>query len=124
MPELKRLLGILIFCASLSACAAVSDPCTINTAIVPANATADHSAATPGDQVQFSLSSSVKGNCPLLPDKLGSWSTSDPVNTTITNQTAAQAIVKCLNPTATSATITNSGSIRGRPFPAATLVCK
>src|SRR5581483_1777641 len=124
MPESKRLLGFLIFWASLSACAGLTDPCTINIAIVPANATADHSAATPGDQVQFSLSSSVKGNCPLLPDKLGSWSTSDPVHTTIINQMAAQATVKCVNATPSPATVTISGSIRGRPFPAATLVCK
>lgn len=63
-----------------------SDQCLITAAIVPPAGTADHAAASPGNEVQFSLTSSVKGNCPLVADRGGTWSTSDPANTAISNQ--------------------------------------
>jgi hypothetical protein len=103
---------------------AVNDPCTITTTITPLNATADHNADSPGNQVQFSLASSVKGNCPLIPDIAGEWSTSDPENTTISNDPANAGLAVCLHETPTPATITYSGRIRGRTFPSATLDCK
>jgi hypothetical protein len=101
-----------------------SNTCRIDTAIIPPNATADHSAAVPGNQVQFSLASTVKGNCPLIADRAGVWSTSDPVNTTISNQAPTQGLATCLKPAPTSATISNSSTVRGHAFPSVTLVCK
>jgi hypothetical protein len=117
-------LPLLFSCALIAVCGTSSDRCTINTAIIPPNATADHSAAMPGNQVQFSLASTVKGFCPLMPDRIGVWSTSDPVNTTISNQAPTQGLATCLNATPTSATISNSSTVRGHVFPSATLVCK
>jgi hypothetical protein len=97
----------LLSCMLMLACGSSSD-CTIHTAIIPPNATADHSAAVPGNQAQFSLTSTVRGNCPLIPDQLGIWSTSDPVNTTISNQAPTQGLATCLSATPTPATISNS----------------
>jgi len=95
----------------------------ITTGITPQNATSDHG-TVPGNEVQFSLSSTVKGNCPLIADFVGVWSTSDPVNTSIGNQAPTQGLATCLSATPTPATISNSGTIRGHAFPSATLVCK
>jgi len=111
-------------CASMAGCGVSSDRCMVTTAIAPVNATADHNAAAPGNEVQYSLSSTVKGNCPLIPDFFGVWSTSDPVNTTISNEASTQGLATCLNATPTPATISNSGMITGKGYPSVTLVCK
>jgi hypothetical protein len=52
--------SLLLLCASLAACGVSSDRCLVTTSIAPVNATADHNAAAPGNEVQFSLSSTVK----------------------------------------------------------------
>ena len=96
-----------------------SNDCVITANVVPASAIADHSAASPGNQVQFSTSSTVSGNCPLIPDTLGTWSTSDPGNTSI----SGTGLAACLSATTTPATISNSGTVRGRKFASATLTC-
>jgi hypothetical protein len=118
------LLALPFLCASMAACGISSDKCVVTTAIAPVNATADHNAPAQGNEVQFSLSSTVKGNCPLIPDFVGVWSTSDPVNTTISNQASIQGQATCLNATPTPATISNSGTVTGKGFPSVTLVCK
>jgi hypothetical protein len=118
------LLPQVLLCASMAACGGTSnDTCVINTGITPPNATADHATA-PGNEVQFSLSSTVKGNCPLMADFVGVWSTSDPVNITISNQAPTQGLATCLNATQTPATISNSSTIPGHAFPTTTLVFK
>ena len=94
--------------------------CLITANVVPASAIADHNAAAPGNQVQFSTSSTVSGNCPLIADTLGTWSTSDPGNTSISNA----GLATCLSATTTPATISNSGTVRGRKFTSATLTCR
>ena len=120
-----RSLAILLLCLLLNLfCGAVNEPCKITTAIHPPSATADHTAPAPANAVQFSLSSSVEGNCPMIPDMGGEWSTSDPDNTTISGQSPTEAVAVCLRATPAPVTITNSGRIRGHKFPAATLVCK
>src|ERR1035437_299508 len=123
MRERLWLMPLLLSCTWMVACGSSSD-CTIDTAIIPPNATADHSAAVPGNQAQFSLTSTVKGNCPLVPDYLGVWSTSDPVNTTISNQAPTQGLATCLNVTPSPATISNSSTVRTKAYPSSSLVCK
>jgi len=119
------LLALVFLCASMAACGGISsDRCVVTNAIAPVNATADHNATAPGNEVQFSLSSTVKGNCPLIPDFVGVWSTSDPVNTTISNQASTQGLATCLSATPTPATISNSGTVTGKSYPSVTLVCK
>ena len=116
--------SLLLLCASLVACGVSSDRCSVTTSIAPVNATADHNAAAPGNEVQFSLSSTVKGDCPLIPDFVGVWSTSDSVNTTISNQASTQGLATCLSATPTPATISNSGTVTGKSYPSVTLICK
>jgi len=115
---------LLVLCGLMATCGGAPDTCVITTAITPISATADHNAAAPGNEVEFVLSSSVKGNCPMVPDRLGVWSTSDPVNTTISNQAPTQGLATCLNATSTPATISNSGTVRTKTYPTASLVCK
>jgi hypothetical protein len=117
------LLGVMLCCVFLASCGGYSNSCTINAAVTPMNATADHSAPAPGNQVQFLLASTVKGNCPLIPDSVGVWSTSDPVNTTISNQAPTQGLATCLNATPTSVAISNTSTVRGHSFTPATLTC-
>jgi hypothetical protein len=119
------LLAPVFLCASMAACGDISsDRCVVTTAIAPLNATADHNAAAPGNEVQFSLSSTVKDTCPLIPDFVGVWSTSDPVNTSISNQASTQELATCLSATPRRATMSNSGTVTGKGYPSVTLVCK
>jgi hypothetical protein len=118
------LLSLVLVCASMAACGTSSNTCMMTTGIAPENATADHNATPPGNEVQFSLSSTVQGNCPLVPDFLGVWSTSGPVNTAISNQAPTQGLATCLNATSTPATISNSSTVRTKAYPSSSLVCK
>src|SRR5260370_41099309 len=119
------LLPLLFLCGLMSTCGLTSsDACVITTAMTPLTGTADHNATAPGNEVQFSLSSSEKGNCPLIPDFVGVWSTSDPVNTTISNQAPTQGLATCLNATPTPATISNSSTALTKAYPSSSLVCK
>ncbi|HWY19607.1 MAG TPA: hypothetical protein VNX26_00205 [Candidatus Acidoferrum sp.] len=118
------LLPLLLLCGLMAACGLTSsDACVITTAMTPSSATADHNATAPGNEVQFSLSSTVKGNCPLVPDFVGVWSTSDAMNTTISNQAPTQGLATCLNATPTPATISNSSTVRTKTYPSSSLVC-
>ncbi len=108
----------------LSTCGAIGgDNCAITAAVIPSSATADHSSPPPGNQVQFTAFSNVTGNCPLIADHVGSWSTSDPADTAISNEPATKGLATCLN-AAPPATVAYSGTVRGRVFASATLLCK
>ena len=61
------LLGLLS-CVFLPSCGGYGNTCTVTAVVTPATATADHSAITPGNQMQFSIKSTVTGNCPLVAD--------------------------------------------------------
>ena len=94
--------------------------CFITAIVTPLRAISDHNAPPPDDQVQFATVSSVSGNCPLTPDTVGTWSTSAPGNTSISDT----GLATCLSATTTPATISNSGAVRGRKFISATLTCR
>lgn len=115
------LLVALIFLGLFVGCGGTpSDQCHITAFVTPISTISDHLAAPPGNQVQFTLVSSVSGNCPLAPDTLGTWSTSAPGNTSIDST----GLAKCLGSTTTPATISNSGTVHGRGFTSATLTCR
>lgn len=119
---LLRICALILPCFYLTSCG--SNTCDISTSISPETATADHKAASAGNRAQFSLSSHVSGVCQQTPDFVGTWSTSDPVDTTIqADPTSNAGIATCVNATPNPATISNSGKIRGKPFPTATLTC-
>jgi hypothetical protein len=92
--------------------------CTQSIRIDPVAVTADHSASPPGNQVTFTATLVNTGsNCPFTATVIGnvdaSWTTSDTVNTTISNQKTSigtNGLATCLNATApaTPATITAS----------------
>ena len=115
------LLAAMLSCVLLASCGGYANTCAVTAAITPATATADHNLPSPGNQAQFSLTSSVSGNCPYIADTIGTWSTSDPVNVPITSQ----GLATCKNgPVSILATISNSGTVRGHAFTSATLTCK
>ena len=115
-------LSLVLPCALLAGCGSALPGCNITATINPSSATADHLAAVPGNQVQFALASTETGsNCPLAPNNIGSWSTSDPGNTKIN---AASGLATCLATTSSPAIISNSSTVAGRPFTTATLSCQ
>jgi hypothetical protein len=116
------LVGVLS-CVFLASCGGYDNSCTISAAITPATTTADHDASAPGNQAQFSVKSTASGNCPLVADKIGTWSTSDTVTVTIGNQVPTQGLATCVNATSSPVTITNDGNIRGHAITSATLTC-
>jgi hypothetical protein len=124
-PWFAFLLLFLLAALSAGCGSSPNNQCVISTATLPLGATADHTQAAPGDQVQFSLQSSAVGNCPLPPDFMGVWSTSDPVNTSISNQAPTLGLATCLNATTAPVTISNSSTVRGiKSYPSVTLTCK
>jgi hypothetical protein len=99
---------------------APQNSCTITAIVTPLSAISDHNVPPPDNQVQFAAVSNVSGNCPLTPDTVGTWSTSEPGNTSISDT----GLATCLGPTTAPATISNSGTVRGRKFVSATLTCR
>jgi len=113
---------VSVFCIGCGG--SMSNSCIITANVTPASAIANHNLAPPANQVQFSTIGNATGNCPLLPDMVGTWSTSDPGHTSISNQAGSVGLATCLGATATPATISNSGTIRGKGFTSATLACQ
>lgn len=128
LPKAFAFLTLVAFAVLLTSCGGGSmASCSISTSVVPMSATADHTAPAPGNQVKFSVSSKVSGMCPMTPDSSGTWSTSDPTDVSLNNisaQAANTITATCVNATATPANISNSGTVRGKTFPAAMLSCK
>jgi hypothetical protein len=123
MKRTLFLLCVVLTWVFLASCGGYGNSCTVTADVTPATATADHSAVPPGNQMQFSIKSTVTGNCPLVADQAGSWSTSDAVNTTISNQAPTQGLATCLNATPNPVTITETGTVRGHSITPATLTC-
>jgi len=121
MKRTLFLSGVLLSCLFLTSCGGYR--CEITAAVTPATSTADHNASAPGNQMQFSIKSAVTGDCPLVRDKIGSWSTSDTVNTTISNQAPTEGLATCVNATSNPVMITNNGDFRGHAITPATLTC-
>ncbi len=128
MGRTLRLSAVTLSCVLLGSCGVSGginpNTCTITAVVTPSSATADHSMRPPGNQVQFSTTSTVTGNCPLIPDQIGSWSTSDPANTIISNEVPTQGLATCLNATLNPAAISYSGTLRGHTFAPAAFACK
>lgn len=129
MPRERWFAFLLLFLLAALWAGCGSSPnnrCVISTATLPLNGSADHTLAAPGNQVQFSLQSSTTGSgpCPEIPDFIGVWSSSDPVNTSISNTAPTQGLATCVNASTTPVTISNSSLARGHSYPSVTLTCK
>lgn len=121
MKTLLLLLAAIFLSAACAGCGGTpQNTCNITAIVTPLSAISDHLAAPPGNKVQFATVSSVSGNCPLIADTLGTWSTSAPGNTSIDST----GLATCLGATTTPATISNSGTVHGRGFTSATLTCR
>jgi hypothetical protein len=116
----------------LTGCAvkpAANSGCTLVEDIFPATATADHSAAAPGNQVSFGVgfavgpgSAATCGIPALVPAPSDfTWVSSDPINAPISNVTATAGVATCVGSTTVPATI-SAGSAAN--IKVATLTCK
>ena len=123
MKQILLLAGVVAL-GCIAGCGGSMNTCSVSASVTPANATANHAAAAPGNQVQFSIASTVTGNCPLIPDAIGTWSTSDPVHTSISNQAGTQGLATCVSATTIPATISTTGTVRGRSVSSTTLTCQ
>jgi len=139
MKNILRPLAGTLFCVWFTSCGGGGfttppqsihspSPCPVDPVVLPATATADHTASPPGNQVQFSAvvewpSPPPPGVCPQI-IAVGSWTTSDPVNTSISNQPATAGLATCLNATPSPATIGYTDMAFGKPYTSATLTCE
>jgi hypothetical protein len=110
------LLLFLLLIAFIAGCGGSSTPdCTTAVAlgILPSPATADHSAASPGNQVQFLGFDTLPAGCEPLPGPIRpdlKWTVSDPVNVSIGNtQNVDYGLATCKNATAAAVTVTATG---------------
>jgi len=123
---LSAFLLILFLCMLLNGCGTTSENKFVVTAtITPATAVANHSLATPGNEVQFSTKFTMTGNC-ALPQNIvaGSWSISSPTKISLSKSTSTQTVATCLGTTSEAAVISYSGTMYGYSFTPATLTCE
>lgn len=98
--------------------------------VAPASATADHTAAAPGNKVSYVGGDTPPPGCPPTPGPLRldlKWSVSDPANTTIGNTPNVDyGIATCINATPSPVTVTATGAnSQGTTITGtATLTCK
>jgi|SRR5215831_2427998 len=111
---------VVLVAASLVSCGSYNNTCQVHAAVLPTDARADHMEPPQGNQVQFAVSATSTGKCPLLVGHIGSWSTSDPENTMIGNQ----GLATCVGATPNPAKITNDGRVLGYGITSADLTCK
>ena len=113
--RLQSLLGALL-CVCVASCGG-GGPCTvIGLNVTPKNSTANHSAASPGNAIQFFATTVVPSGCVNTANASDAqslprvtWSVSDPVNVSISNTLDGTAgTATCLNATAGAITVTAS----------------
>ena len=138
MKALLSSLGLAGFTALLCGCAASgSSGCNITSVleVTPSSATADHSAAAPGNEERFvatERSTSIPG-CPvpavaaitIVPVIYPAWTSSDPVDVTVSSAPdATNGLATCVNATLTPVTLTaTEGSGVTAQLASATLTC-
>jgi len=109
------------------AVASTANNCSLKAGVLPALASADHSAAAPGNQASFNV-----GFVPPFPTGCAvpaivqnpanfTWVSSDPVNAPISNVAATAGVATCVGPTTVPATISVSSTTN---VEVATLTCK
>ena len=115
---------LVLLAAALISCGGVnSDDCSaIELVITPQAGSADHAALPPNNQVRFFSGVHLPQGCvttaQLIPT---AWTTSDPVNTSISNELATNGVATCITATPQPATI--SGTNRSVSA-SATLSCR
>ncbi|HTE89603.1 MAG TPA: hypothetical protein VK639_11635 [Terriglobales bacterium] len=132
MKWLISMIATLLLLAGLasSGCSSSGADCSIaSVGVLPASATADHSAAPPGNSQQFVAVGAVPKGCVPIPAVLidVTWSVSDTTNVTISNtQGQTFGMATCIGTTGGPVTVTatrpavNGHSLSGT----STLTCK
>ena len=137
MENILRLLAGTFFCVWFTSCGgggfttppqaihAPSPSCKADPVVLPATATADHTASPPGNQVQFSaVVKNQSGSCAVPAIVVANpWTTSDPVNIIISNEPATAGVATCLKPTPRPAIIGYANPAPGGQYKPATLTC-
>jgi hypothetical protein len=132
---MKRMLfALAAVTVVLTGCGAASPNCTVGLAtysIYPSTGSADHTAASPGNQVQFfaATSYSYEPGCPVpevVRAPFGFWTSSDPLHITIdSSETNTNGLATCTGSTNGAATLTAVSSTAANAMKAtATLTCK
>jgi hypothetical protein len=105
--------------------------CTLTQAVLPATTTADHTAASPGNQGAFDVGYVAAPEGCAVPAIVVSpqafvWVSSDPVNAPISNAKDATAgVATCVGATTATISAANPPTLTGGPAIAtATLTCK
>lgn len=114
------------------ACGGSQQNCDLTAlSILPASATADHAISSPGNQVQFSAGPVTKGVCVAgaCVNCWGqTWTTSDSVNVSISNDASDNGTATCLGSTNGAVTITAKAPVVGKSSQTvtgtATLTCR
>jgi hypothetical protein len=94
--------------------------CVVSPGLEPAQAVADSAQPVPSNQVHFLFAARTTGDCQPAAIEGGTWTTSDPANTTVD----ARGKATCLHPTSTPAIITYTGTFKNHAFAPSSLSCK
>ncbi len=128
---MKRGIVVLGSLGLLAGCASQNPTCGSVLAITPTTATADHTAAPPGNQQQFTATSRPVGepgcDTPLvIPVLLATWTVSDTAHVSLSSaEESPNALATCLGPTTGAATVTATvGSAASATKLTASLTCK
>ncbi len=94
--------------------------CVASPALEPVEGVADSAQPVPSNQVRFVIAARTMGDCQLAAVEGGTWTTSDPANTTVDGQ----GLATCLHPTSTPAIIIFAGTFHKHAFAPSSLSCK
>jgi len=126
-------LAALILAAILisAGCGTKQDCHLLGLTVSPTSATADHSVAAPGDEIQFVAGPVVPTGCAVAAcvNCWGqTWTVSDPVNVSIVNDNPNNGLATCQGATNGGITVTASAPAGGKSTQtvsaSATLICK
>jgi len=133
MHKSLRLVSIVVTAVLVSAgCGSSQHNCDLTAfSVSPASTTADHAVSAPGNQVQFIAGPVTKGQCAAggcINCWGQTWTVSDPVNVSISNNDSDNGTATCLAATNGAVTITATAPVPGKStqtiIGTATLTCK
>ena len=133
MPRPFRLASLVVTALLISiGCGGGTQNCVMTAlSVSPSSANADHAMAAPGNQVQFFAGPVTKGQCVAggCVNCWGqTWTVSDPVNVSISNNATDNGTATCLGSTNGAATITATVPAAGKSSQTVTgtamLTCK
>ena len=115
-----------------AACGGIRQNCNLTALLVsPSSSIVDHAVSAPGNRVQFFAGPVTKGQCAIVAcvNCWGqTWTVSDPVNVSISNDATDNGTATCLGATNGAVTITATAPVSGKSAQTvtgtATLTCQ